>query len=252
LKRSASIYAFLLALSLVAAAPLGLFAQSNSGAPAAAQHADSRPKSSNGTFLAPRTAKSGNLVAAEDEDDNSVYRHSPSVRALARWLHLGQEQAARVFEYLNFGILAAALLFFLLKKMPGVLRGRRENIQKQLVEARTATEQANARLKAVEERFARLDEDIAAIRKQAEQESASEEARIKASLETERQRIISSAEQEIAAAASAARRELKRFAAGLAVDRAASMISLNAEDDRSLVRHFAEEIRAEARNGGRS
>jgi F-type H+-transporting ATPase subunit b len=261
-KRFASIYAFLLALSLAvlsfAVLTFGvtgskaLFAQSTSAGPAPAPQADSQPKSSNDTFLSPRTARSENLAAAEDEDDNAVYRHSPSVRAVGRWLHLDQEQAARVFEFLNFGILAAAVLFFLFKKMPGMLRERRENIQKQLVEARTATEQANARLKAVEERFARLDQDIAAIRQQAEQESAAEEARIQASLETERQRIVSSAEQEIAAAAAAAQRDLKRFAAGLAVDRATRMISLNAEDDRSLIRHFAEELRTESRNGSHS
>jgi F-type H+-transporting ATPase subunit b len=252
LKRSVSIPAFLLALSLGAACAPAALAQTNpSNAPATSQ-VNAQPPSSNGTFLTPQTAKSNNLAAAEEEDDKSVYRHSPSVRAIGRWLHLDPEQAARVFEFLNFAILAGAVLFFLFKKMPGLLRERRENIQKQLVDARKATEEANARLKAVEERFARLDQDIAAIRQQAEQESAAEEERIKASLETERRRIVSSAEQEIAAAAASARRDLKRFAAGLAIDRATKMISLNAEDDRSLIRYFAEEIRTESRNGRQS
>jgi F-type H+-transporting ATPase subunit b len=257
LKRSISILAFLLAWSLAVAGVPAASAQSNAAnAPAApqvnAQPASAQPTSSNGTFLTPQTAKSDNLAAAEQEDDSSVYRHSASVRAIGRWFHLDPEQAARTFEFLNFAILAGAVLFFVFKKMPGLLRERRESIQKQLADARTATEQANARLKAVEERFARLDQDIAAIRTQAEQESAAEEERIKASLEAERRRIISSAEQEIAAAASSARRDLKRFAAGLAVDRATTMISLNTEDDRSLVRQFAEEIRTESRNGRQS
>jgi F-type H+-transporting ATPase subunit b len=145
--------------------------------------------------------------------------------------------------------LAGVGLYFLFKMMPGLLRSRREQIQKQLVEARAATEEANARLKAVEEKLARLDQDIANIRKQAEIEAAGEETRIKATIETERQRIVASAEQEIAAASSAARRALKRYVAELAVDRAASMISLNAEDDRSLLRQFGEHLGAESRNG---
>ena len=117
------------------------------------------------------------------------------------------------------------------------------------MEARAATEQANARLAAVEQRFARLDQEIASIRTHAEQESAAEETRIKALMEAERQRIIASAEQEIAAAASAARRELKRFAGALAIDRAAKKISLDESGDRALLRQFVQDLGQEARFG---
>jgi F-type H+-transporting ATPase subunit b len=231
--------------------------ESTSSAPtvpdgAAAQPANSQSQSPTGTFLTPRTAKSGNLAAAEAEDDTSVYRHSPSVRAVGRWFHLDEEQASRTFEYFNFALLAGTLLFFLFKKMPAVLRSRRQEIQKHLLDARTATEEASARLKAVEERFARLDQDIATIRKQAEEEGAAEEERIKTLIEKERLRIITSAEQEIAAAGSSARRELMRFAAGLAVDRASSLISLNVEDDRALIRQFVAEIGAGTHGGGQN
>jgi F-type H+-transporting ATPase subunit b len=136
--------------------------------------------------------------------------------------------------------------------LPGMMRARREAIQKQLVEARAATEQANARLAAVEQRFARLDREIAAIRAHAEQDGAAEESRIKALMEAERQRIIASAEQEIAAAASAARRELKRFAGALAIDRAVKRISLDESGDRALMRQFVQDLGEEARLGGRN
>jgi F-type H+-transporting ATPase subunit b len=192
------------------------------------------------TFLTPKTQQSDNLVAAEDEDDTAVYRHSPSVRAISRWFHLAPEPAARLFEYFNFVLLAGGVLFLLLRFLPNQMRARRETIQKQLVEARAATEQANARLAQVEQRFARLEQEIAGIRAQAEQESAAEEAHIKTLMEAERQRIISSAEQEIAAAASAARRQLKRFAGELAIERASKRISLDEAGDRILVRHFIE------------
>lgn len=207
---------------------------------------------SDGNFLTPQTEQSHNLVAAEDEDDNAVYRHSASVRAIGRWFHLAPEPAARLFEFLNFAILFGALLFFLVKYLPGMMRARREAIQKQLMEARTATEQANARLAAVEQKFARLDQEIASIRTHAEQESAAEETRIKALMEAERQRIIASAEQEIAVAASAARRELKRFAGALAIDRAAKKISLDESGDRALLRQFVQDLGQEARFGGRN
>ncbi len=245
--------AFILSSVLAGPAAFGAASalQGATAPPRDAQQQQRRTANSSGSsFLTPQTARSGNLAAAEDEDDHSVYRHSAAVRAIGGWLHLDQEQSARVFEYLNFAILAGGILFFLRKHLPAMMRSRRETIQKQLVEARSATEQANQRLAAVEQRFARLDEEIAAIRAKAEQDGVAEEARIKSLIEKERQRIVESAGQEIRAAASAARRELKRFAGELAVDRAAQMISLNDASDRFLVHQFAQELVDQPRNGG--
>jgi F-type H+-transporting ATPase subunit b len=193
-----------------------------------------------------------NDAAAGQEGEYDVYRHSATVRAIAGWLHLDPEPVAEGFEFLNFAIVAAAILYGLFKFLPQTLRKRREDIQQRLVDARAATEQANARLRAVEEKFARLDEEIAAIRAQAEREGVAEEARMKALIEAERQRIVASAEQEIAAAALTARRELKRFAAELAVDRARQMVSVDDERDLALVRQFTQELGEGARNGGRN
>jgi F-type H+-transporting ATPase subunit b len=198
----------------------------------------------------PRGADSANAPQQEGEYD--VYRHSPEVRTIARWLHLDPEPVARGFEFLNFAILAAAILYGVFKFLPQTLRQRREEIQRRLVDARVATEQANERLRAVEQKFARLDEEIAAIRAQAEREGGAEEARMKALIESEHQRIVHSAEQEIAAAALTARRELKRFAAELAVRRARQMVSVDDDRDRALVRQFTQELGEEARNGGRN
>jgi F-type H+-transporting ATPase subunit b len=188
----------------------------------------------------------------EQESGDNIYRHSASVRLLGRWLHLDQESSARLFEYLNFAILAGAILFAMFKYLPKTFRANREDIQHRLLDARTATEQANERLAAIEQRLSRLDEEIAAIAKQAEKDSVEDEARIKASIETERQRIVEAVGRDIAAASSAAQRELKRFAAGLAVDRAAQRIALTEDDDRALVREFASSLSLQARNGGKN
>jgi F-type H+-transporting ATPase subunit b len=191
-------------------------------------------------------------AAEEQEAGEDVYRHSASVKLLGRWLHLDKEAAARLFEWLNFAILAGAVLFALLKYLPKTFRAQREDIQRRLVEARTATEQANKRLAAIEERLSRLDEEIAAISMQAEKDSSEDEARIKASIETERQRIMEAVSRDIAAASSAAQRELKHFVAGLAVDRAAQRIVLTEDDDRALVQEFSKSLGQQVRNGGRN
>jgi F-type H+-transporting ATPase subunit b len=186
--------------------------------------------------------------AAEQETGDDVYRHSASVRLLGRWLHLNKEAAARLFECLNFAVLAGAILFYLLKYLPKTFRANRENLRHQLVDARTATEQARERLAAIEQRLSRLDEEIAAISKQAEKDSVEDESRIKASIEAERRRIVDAAAKDIAAAGSAAQRDLKRFAAGLAVDRAAQKIVLTEDDDRALLQEFAQSLGHQTQN----
>jgi F-type H+-transporting ATPase subunit b len=207
---------------------------------------------------APAEARTGaksaqvTLDSPDEETGDDVYRHSASVKLLARWLHVDKETAARLFEYLNFAVLAGAVLFALLKFLPKTFRANREDIQHRLVEARTATQQANDRMAAIEQRLARLDEEIAAIAKQAEKDSVEDEARIKASIETERERIVEAVSRDIAAASSAAQRDLKRFAAELAVDRAAQRMTLSEDDDRALVQEFSQSLAQQARNGGKN
>jgi F-type H+-transporting ATPase subunit b len=136
--------------------------------------------------------------------------------------------------------------------LPKTFRANRQNIQHQLLDARTATQQAHERLAAIEQRLGRLDEEIAAISKQAEKDSLEDEARIKASIEDERRRIVDAARKDIAAAASAAQRDLKRFTAGLAVDRAAQRMVLTADDDRGLLEEFVQSLGQHAQGRGES
>jgi F-type H+-transporting ATPase subunit b len=231
-------FSFCIVLLFCLASALGLPARALQAAPA-----DANP--------AAKTTQA-TADATEQETGEDVYRHSASVKLLGRWLHLDKEAAARLFEYLNFAILAGAVLFALLKYLPKTFRAQRDDIQHRLVEARTATEQANQRLAAIEQRLSRLDEEIAAISTQAEKDSVEDEARMKASIEAERQRITDAVSRDIAAASSAAQRDLKRFVAGLAVDRAAQRIALTEDDDRVLVQEFSKSLGMQVRNGGKN
>ena len=230
-------FSFCLVVLLCLASALGLSARALQAAPNSGAAAKSAQPATDAT---------------EQESGDNVYRHSASIKLLASWLHLDKEAAARLFEYLNFAIVAGAILFALMKYLPKTFRANREDIQHRLVDARTATEQANERLAAIEQRLSRLGEEIAAIGTQAEKDSFADEARIKASIETERQRIIEAVTRDIAAASSTAQRDLKRFAAGLAVDRAAQRIALTEDDDRALVREFSQGINKQARNGDKN
>lgn len=190
-------------------------------------------------------AKAGapaSTTKAEDTEEDAAFRHSSAVKKFAGWLHLDIETAAKIFEDLNSGLLILAILWFLFKALPKAFRKRSDTIEKQLVEARTATEQANERLTAVEKRLSRLGDEIEAIRRTAEEDSVADEARIKRSMEEERKRIVESAEHEIEAAGAAAERHLKQFAAELAVTRAVERIRLTADEDRRLVENFGRDL----------
>ena len=175
----------------------------------------------------------------DQESETAAYRHSHAVQAVGKKLGLQPEGAARLFEFLNFAVLAGAILWLVVKKMPGVLRGRSERISTEITEARNVTEDANKRLAAVEDRLAKLDQDIAAIRSQSEAELRRDEERMKDELETEKKKIIAAAEQEIASASMHAQRDLKQYAAALAIDHAARSLNLTPETDRALVENFA-------------
>jgi F-type H+-transporting ATPase subunit b len=163
---------------------------------------------------------------------------------------LNTEQAATAFTVANFLVLAALLGWFLLKTLPKTFRDRTTMIQKKLVDARTATEEASARLGVVEERLRKLDEQIAAMRAQAEKDTARDEQRIKASVEEDKQKILAAAEQEIAAATSLAQRQIQQYAAELAIDQAARKLVVSAETDRLLVQDFARRLMGDSSKEG--
>lgn len=178
----------------------------------------------------------------QEADENDAYRHSAAVRALGAKLGLNAEQAATAFTITNFLVLVIGVGWVLLKTLPKMFRDRSTAIQKHLVDARTATEEASARLNSVEARLAKLDGQIAAMRAQAEKDAAVDEARIKATVEDEKKKILEAAEQEIASATVQARRQIQQYAAELAIDQAAKKLVVSAETDRLLVQSFARRL----------
>ena len=216
---------------LLSFVPVSMFAQAP---PAAAQ-----PYTTAMSPAMSAAANQQNEAGVEQADETAVYKKSSSVRAIGRIFHLSPDAAAATFEFFNFAILAGVVLFYGVKLVPKAFRDRQKKIDQQLVEARTATEEANERLKAVEVRLGRLDQEIEALRQRAEHEGANDEQRIKQSIEDERKKIVAAAEQEIAAASATAERSLRQFAAELAMDRAMGRLHLTEQQDRDLIHEFA-------------
>lgn len=178
----------------------------------------------------------------QEQNENDQYLKSPSVVWLAKKLGISTDLASTLSELGNFVLLALGVAWLVVKFLPKAIRDRNTTIQKSLVDARTATEEARERLSGVEERLGKLDGEIAAMRVLAEQDSAKAAQRIKATVEDEKVRILAAAEQEITVATSHAQKQLQQYAAGLAIEHAAHKLVVSAETDRLLVQGFAERL----------
>lgn len=188
-----------------------------------------------------------------DEEANNTFRHNALVKSAARLVYHDSgapkevqdehdEVAAKVFEFLNFAIIVVGIGIPLYKFLPKFLRNRAEKVRADIESARKVTEDATARLSAVEAKLASLGDEIKKFRAEVEAESLQDEARIKAALAEESARIVASAEQEIGAAAAQATRGLRNFAADLAIDRAAKQLNLTPETDRALIAEFVGDV----------
>ena len=209
---------------------------------AVAQAADAAPQSQTQPKPESVFKQEHKAEKAEEEDETAAYRHSASVQWLANLLHLDVETTAKIFEYINFAVILLAVGIPLAKMLPAAMRKRSAKLNADLEVAQAKTQDATDRLKAVEEKLAGLDSEIAAIRKQVEEQMREDEVRNKALIEEETARIVAGAEQEIAVAAAQAQRGLKQFAADLAIDRAVSQLTIDAETDRALFAEFAMDV----------
>lgn len=188
----------------------------------------------------------------QEVDENDAYRHSPMVRKMGAMVGMNAERSASVFELANFLLLAMFVGWGLAKVLPKTLRGRTQTIQKDLVDARTATEEARARLSNVEDRLSKLDGEIAGMRARAEKDSAKEQQRVRVSVEEEKKKILASAEQEITAATMHAQKQLQQYAAELAIEQAARKLVISAETDRLLVQGFAQRLAGDESKKGQN
>lgn len=251
MKSFASLAAIVLLAAVMASAQQG----SNEKQPAGA--GPKQTSSSSGQTQATQTPAAQLADAANDaagrepnksEDENAQFKQSASVKYIARLLGVTTERAYLICVLINFAIVAGLIAFGLKKALPKMFRERTAAIQKGMEAARLASEDANRRLREIEDKLGRLNSEITQLEATASAQAEEEAGRLKAAAEEERQRIIQTAEQEIAAAVNAARRDLKAYSAELAVSLAEKRIKVDAATDQELVRDFADQL---GRNGNR-
>jgi F-type H+-transporting ATPase subunit b len=224
----------MLLASAVAVAPFKLASQQ--AAPVSSEAVASPSASSDNANAKPEAAQS------QEEQNNAFRLEGPLVKSTAKLLHLSVEATARMFELINFGIIFFAIVIPLFRILPNLLHKRGEKVRTDIEAARKVTEDANARLSAVEAKLSSLDKEIAKFKSEVEEEIKRDEQRIKAALEEESARIVAAAEQEIGLAAAQARRGLRHFAADLAINQATKQMVFTPETDRALIAEFVADV----------
>jgi len=144
-----------------------------------------------------------------------------------------------LWKFINLAIFIPVFIWFLNRFLGarGFLRGRKDQIRRDLVQAQQERDAAVAKLKEVEERLARLDTEVAEIRERSKREAAEERERIARSTETEMAKLGEQAQREIESAGKTAKHELRRYTAEQSVRLAEEMIrrEMKPEDDARLI-----------------
>ncbi|MFQ5664734.1 MAG: ATP synthase F0 subunit B [Terriglobia bacterium] len=129
-----------------------------------------------------------------------------------------------IFKWLNFALVFGGLGYLLRKPIQRFFAGQRAAIRGAIEEAHEARQRSQQRLEEVEQRMARLEHEVEAMRKQAADNAAAERQRIHQAAEREAERILSTTRAEIESATRAARLELRAYTARLAVNLAEQRI----------------------------
>ncbi len=154
------------------------------------------------------------------------------------------ERATEIFKWINFAIVAGAIVWVFGKYLPPKFRNHANTISSAITNATNAKAAADARLREAESRLANLQNEVAELRAFAERESAAEVQRLRTVTQSDAQKIAAAAKAEIEAAERAARLELKALAANLAVDGAESLLAkqLTPQAQESLISNFVKSL----------
>lgn len=147
-------------------------------------------------------------------------------------------------QAVNFLILAGVLVYFLRKPVSSFLKERSELLRKAIDDAAKARAEAAEKLAAIENRTAKLADEIAGMNAKMDVEAAAEARRLQESVAAEISRIRTQSEFTGEQEVKKAREELRREASVLTARAAEELVrkTLSPEDQERLVRENIEKI----------
>ena len=185
----------------------------------------------------------GTASHEEHEDEEAAFKYSAAVRGISKITHLSLVGAYWLCVLINFAVIAVLIVWALKSNLPAMFRGRTQEIQRGMEEARRASEEAKHQLQEIEARR------IVGCGADGDDFALSEGAQFS---EEEKRKIVDSAQHEVEQATSAARRELQKYAVGLAIAMAEKGIRVDVEEDKQLVEDLSEQLGSQARRNGGS
>ncbi len=149
-----------------------------------------------------------------------------------------------LWRILNFGIVVAVLVYFLMKPFKKALAGRREDIEKNLAEAKRIEEEAAAKFAEYDRKLAQATDEIAEIGDAIRREGELEKQKIIENAKAMAVQIEQDAEKAAVLEVAKARTELQREAVLLAVGIAEELLKKNftKDDDTRLIDEYMQKV----------
>lgn len=149
------------------------------------------------------------------------------------WAYPGFE----VWKLINLAIFVGALIYLLKRPLSEGFKAKREEIRAELIKAEEAKKDALARLSEIEAKYAGIQKESEAIRREAEKEVNDERERLLAQTSSEVSKINAQTEGEITRIGQVARLELRRFGVEESIRRAEERLKdqVNTATDEKLI-----------------
>lgn len=153
------------------------------------------------------------------------------------------------WQIVNFLLVVGLFVYLLRRPAPQFFESRAREIQSLLEKALKEKEEALARLKEVEDKMARLGDEVASIEQASKESAEADKRRVLEEAEAARVRIREEARAEMERRVLEAKRELRAFAADMAVKMARELLvqNLTDEDERRLQVEFLGLLEEESR-----
>ncbi len=161
------------------------------------------------------------------------------------WMAWANYPGLEAWKFANLTIFTIAAIYVLRRPISEALRARRESIRRELITAQNEREQALAKVAEADALLARLDDEVSAVKVQAQQEAVSERQRLAASTEREIEKLKQQGQREIETADKIARKSLRQYLAKRSVEVARESVrsQLRPEDDTRLINENIGDLR---------
>ena len=167
------------------------------------------------------------VLRAEEPEGHSNGEHSKAEE---------HQETNPLWKWVNLLVLIGGIAFLLRKPASEFFETRKKDITSGLDRARVAQEESSRRMAEIEKRLSRLSEEIAALRTQAESDSARERESILVEAKRDMERLVDQSRQEVDRIARGIERDIKGKLADAVIDRAGQALETQmTEDDQKRV-----------------